>query len=980
VRNRALVVAAVLAVAVLAWWLIQGSAPEGPVAPPARPPAPSPAVSPPDKPPPPKEEPKPAAEAPAPVAMTPSIAPAAAGGVAVKGRVVDDRRFPIGGARVTLVRSAQPPLSAIASADGGFRFEGIERSAPAYLPFGLVARAPDGRLGIQQSFVPPKGGPEVDAGAVVVGVSSPLAVRVLDGGASVPGARVAVGWGWSWPFDAVAGADGVARFEALPKQAVSLFAVAESPARAGRAEVALQGNPPQPVDLALAPARTVEVTVVEKGTEKPIPGATFKVRLQRRSPGMVMESDPGPLPPAAPTDADGRTRIEGTCATDWLSLDEAKAPGYFPSGFRQRAAVKPGDAQVRIELVGSRSLRFPVVPGEAPVPPDGAAIVLSAAPGTGAPDPVGGARMEGTELVVESATAGYYNAVAAAPDGSRAQLWADDKGTPPKEVSFRPARTIEILARKAEGTPAAGVAFALRNQGNNPIGDPKSTGDDGRVVFDGLYGQLTEVYMLDDPAQPWGGRSVGSVDLAKEGGSLEVVIPAKRAFVARVTVDGSARLVPQMYVNLGGASVSRFEEDPAKGEIRFEAVVDPSTKSITATLNALPYLPATVNVGPLPEGDPIPLEFALRNGGVLLVEVKTPKDVLGYRLNLQRWDDTKSMWISANVPGAMMGPGLSPGPDGVARAEPLVEGKYRVVESSTGVSTEAVEVRSGGEPARLSIDVSRQGYAKGKVQIPEGAKMADVRILVKGAGLEAKPPTGGFDNPAPRPMPDGTFMVRVPGDRPVTLVPWHPTLVPAAEGGTAEVTEPREDLVLRLVPGARATFRFSPAPKLPQWSDSKPRVLLYAGSPSGDPASEHAAVAEGEAHAFGGFPAGTWTLWIDPVADYAPAVVRGAALGEKDTDLGTVALSEGSRVRVKILVKEGTAVPRIYVWANREEAPKYGRGINSNGEDTVVVGGFGPGRFRITTSVNMGSPGMKSINEVRELDGTNDLELTLDLR
>jgi hypothetical protein len=83
---------------------------------------------------------------------------------------------------------------------------------------------------------------------------------------------------------------------------------------------------------------------------------------------------------------------------------------------------------------------------------------------------------------------------------------------------------------------------------------------------------------------------------------------------------------------------------------------------------------------------------------------------------------------------------------------------------------------------------------------------------------------------------------------------------------------------------------------------------------------------------------------------------------------------------VKILVKEGTAVPRIYVWANREEAPKYGRGINSNGEDTVVVGGLGPGRFRITTSVNMGSPGMKSINEVRELDGTNDLELTLDLR
>ena len=36
---------------------------------------------------------------------------------------------------------------------------------------------------------------------------------------------------------------------------------------------------------------------------------------------------------------------------------------------------------------------------------------------------------------------------------------------------------------------------------------------------------------------------------------------------------------------------------------------------------------------------------------------------------------------------------------------------------------------------------------------------------------------------------------------------------------------------------------------------------------------------------------------------------------EAAADLGTVALTEGSRVRVKVLVKEGTVVPRIAVWA-----------------------------------------------------------------
>jgi hypothetical protein len=977
--RRTAVVVAALAAAVAAWWLVRPGPPGTPYLPPPdrTPVAPTPTNDTPW----PGVEPKPAVEVPPPAA-TPSMAPAAAGGVAVKGRVVDDRRFPVGGARVTLVRRAQPPLSAVAGPDGDFRFEGIARTPPAYLPFGLLGRAPDGRTGLQESFVPPRGPPEVDVGVVVVGVALALEVRVLDGGAPVAGARVAAGRDWSWPFETVTGADGLARFDALPRQAVSVFAAADGPARAGRAEVALQSNPPQPVDLVLAPARTVEVTVAEKGTDRPIAGATFRVLLVRRGPGTMTMTDPGPLAPVAPTDADGRTRIEGTCAADSLSLDEATAPGFSPTGFQQRTLIKAGDTQARIELAGLRVLRFPVTAGESPVPPDGAAVVLSEMPGSGAPLPVAAARMDGTDLVTAGASAGYFNAIATAPDGSRAQLWADDKGTPPKEVSFRPARTIEVLAKRADGIPAARTWFSLRNQGNNPVAEPRATGKDGRVVFDGLFGQLVEVCLLDDPAFPWGGRAVGSVDLAKGGGSLEVVVPGKRTFVARVTVDGVPRLAPQMYVsmNQGAVARSRFDEDPAKGEIRFELPVEPDAKSVVLLLSAPPYLPATATIGPVPGTGTIPVEFALKTGGVLLVEVRAPRDSTAYRLGLQRWDDATSSWIAANVPGAMAGPGLAPGPDGIARCEPLLEGRYRVVEITTGISSEPVEVRSGGEPARLVVDVSRQGYAKGWVRIPEGATLADVRVLVRGDGIATPEPARGLDYQAPRPGVDGSFRVRVPGDRPVQVVPWHPVLVPAAEGGIAEVTEPRDDLVLRLVQGALATIRFSPAPEKPPWLASPPRVLLYRGEPEGEPEATLHGVLDGDRLSFGGFPAGSWTVWIDMLTAHAPAVLRDAKLGAGDADLGGATLSEGSRVRVKVLVKEGTSVPRISVYAMREDAPKYGRQTSSNGEETAVLPGLGRGRFRIVATSMMGTAGKQGLNEIHEVDGVHDLELTLDLR
>ena len=123
---------------------------------------------------------------------------------------------------------------------------------------------------------------------------------------------------------------------------------------------------------------------------------------------------------------------------------------------------------------------------------------------------------------------------------------------------------------------------------------------------------------------------------------------------------------------------------------------------------------------------------------------------------------------------------------------------------------------------------------------------------------------------------------------------------------------------------------------------------------------------------------------MDAGQGFAPAVLRDAVFGEEGASLGPVTLSEGSRVRVRILVKEGQAVPRVSLFATREGLPGYSRFMNSNGEAEAVLGGLGPGRFRIQSSAIMG-PGTQggargAIAESHEIDGSTDLELTLDLR
>ena len=96
------------------------------------------------------------------------------------------------------------------------------------------------------------------------------------------------------------------------------------------------------------------------------------------------------------------------------------------------------------------------------------------------------------------------------------------------------------------------------------------------------------------------------------------------------------------------------------------------------------------------------------------------------------------------------------------------------------------------------------------------------------------------------------------------------------------------------------------------------------------------------------------------------------------TVLPAPVLGPGSSIRLKILVPDGQAVPRVYLFGRRQEEPAYYRGINSDHEAEVVLSGLGPGRFRVRASTITDRRGLPE-REI-ELDGVNDFELELDLR
>lgn len=322
-----------------------------------------------------------------------------------------------------------------------------------------------------------------------------------------------------------------------------------------------------------------------------------------------------------------------------------------------------------------------------------------------------------------------------------------------------------------------------------------------------------------------------------------------------------------------------------------------------------------------------------------------------------------------------------PAPDGWVFIG-LEPGSYRM--RAGGVVFGPVTIGANGGPDLL-IDYGKIAAIAGRIEAPEGVPYHEVSLLLEVEGLEPDTLNPMWGQPR-RPNKDGTFRVLIPGDRKAKLSIRHRTLAPDPKRGSIETVTGVEGVVLALVPGPSLRLRIPQYfekyrerfEKYPQWQRPFVEVRLYRGEPAGNPEFQVFAQAEDREWKGGGFVPGTYTLWID-VPESVPVVRRGVKL-DGDADLGELPMDTGSTLKIRVLVNEPLAAPRINVWANRIGEPRYYRGLNSNGEEVVLLTGLAVGRYRVLGGVTMQMGTQRMLNEEIEVDGATDVERTLDLR
>jgi hypothetical protein len=616
---------------------------------------------------------------------------------------------------------------------------------------------------------------------------------------------------------------------------------------------------------------------------------------------------------------------------------------------------------------------------DGPVPEDGTTLAVEPEAGTRSPGIRFTARIEGGEVVADDVGSVFVQALAHTPDGRVAPLVAGNGGELGRPTSFRVARKIEVVATWPDGSPASGLFVVARNLGNNPLREPVPLDGEGRATIAGLHGGLATVFLVV-PGEAASGRGIGSVDLDAGDARLEVVVPRPRRVLLRLSVDGEKRLPAKWSASVGRMPLIDVEEDPEAGEISFSWLPGSEGAQGWLSFTAPGLLPGASFEGPggllalAGAGEePEVLDVDLRSGGALAAKALLPADKSA-SLVLQRFHGPDGAWTQVGAPRSEL---VAVGSVGVQRFAPLAPGRYRVVETSTGIESAEAEVIARGAETSVTIDLRSVGSAQGRVVLPEGHGFAGARV--HGEGLpESLAPTAALRRGVGVLPPDGSFVFRVPGDRPITLVAVHPTLVPDPEAGRVVVIEPRDGIVLRLVEGAVANLGLEPPPPPATDAGGEIAVLLFRGEVGADPAFTLMGQADGKGIRFGGYEPGTYTIWVR-VPGYAPLILAHRVLGGGATDLGAARLSRGATVRVRILVADGQTAPPLVLNAWREESPAYGSVANSRGEDVVLLQGLGPGRYELFAG-SMHTALKQVIRETLVVEGDETHERTLDLR
>lgn len=921
-----------------------------------------------------------------------STPPVAAQPFVVRGRTLDSQRFALAGATVELLLEGAPVFRTASALDGSFTFALDDAATLAghamlwahhgrelagvrevWLPSAARAKSLAG-------FVPPNDARELDVGGVALLAASPLEVSVTASGTPLAGALVALELASATqPFaQRTTDSGGMARFEALPIGALRLSAVAGD--RRGGAQAFIPDDVVARIEV--GEPRELELVVLDATTRAPI--AAARVQLDERvwlsgtsDPELRSISTGGNVLALrklalALTDAEGRARVR--VAPDSTFDLSVRARGYdpYPSKLTRGPKLDLSAANVEVPLTpqATRTLRWPIVAGEVPLPADGTELALRPAPGFRLDDeltpwPTRG-RVEGTFAIVEG-NPRFVQYIAATPDGALAQLVVASEGELGPEIRFRRARQIEVSVRDAAGRPVHGAFAVARNQGNNPLCGWVSTDAEGRAVLTGLYGELCDVYVAPPGARA-AGSVCGTVDLAKGDGRVEALLPSSGTLRLRTWIDGAAVLPPKYAVS-SGAGATVVEELPASGELRVRVDAGPNPLETPLHLRALGFLPTTVMVSVPSDAREPSYDVQLERGARLVVRVTGPEAKRA--LSVERFDLDAGVWKSVGpIQRTLERPN---GSRGTFVFDGLAAGRYRALDGVAKQASDEVELGNGVFEAQVELAIAPLGKLSGRVLAPAGTDFALVRLLSAEVALE--PPQKLAPQPGEVPLgarvqSDGAFELELPTNLELTLRAWHPWLSPAVGAGPLTVRAPRSGIVLRLESADLVRVPLaSAAGPLP----SSLRVAAFRGELSNAPDQWLHAHVQDDVASFTGLAPGLWTLWLDPGAPLAPLTLSGVEVLAGETLAPRAVFSRGLELRVRVLTAEGEATPRVYIDAACTSGPSYRRSTNSNGEAEVVLAGFDAGTFELSmgsvmdmkalrrSSVTLSGPGATAV-------------------
>jgi hypothetical protein len=954
------------------------------------------------------------------VAVTASVA---APGQTVAGRVLDERRFPVAGAAVTVrVGRDVDPIAATTNADGRFQFQFpiAERSDDERGYTVLVATA-DRRTGFALGGIPSLLAPEDGrrqfpyawniVEPIRLAPSGRLEVDVCDSDVAVSDAAVELRpWIMRDPLLSTRTDEaGHAVLDPVPVGEFTLY-VAKTGRGAALVEARVVQGETTTLRVALRSLRTLKVEVVDVDDGKPIAGA--EVKVERSAEG----SNPGPFPNLhrlepcefvpAQTDAEGRLELRGLEAESVLVLD-ASADHYAAHwrldkdedddtssrlGVTTRKVVNADAGAVRLEMKRRprATMRFEIDRESGSIPPEGSALVVQgflraerfrffeALPVAAAVR--GGAVELEVELVPgqEKARPPMF-CWARAPDGAIAELQSRSKngdGT----ARFADAATLAVTLLGADGARRASEVLMLRQT-------PVENGSRDAPSFEALTDASGTARFASVRAGRWTVAADGITrDVVLAGGATSIELrprpPAEIVFA--FTLGKERRLPSSLGLFVPDEIASMRREDPARGDVHVFVARPRDGRELQFNLNATGWTPRAQFIAELPEGRPlvVPIGLPERCDGQALAILRggLPAAMGGWRasIELERKDDASGTFVFDRVCDQLV-----PVPDRptVVKLTDLAPGTYRLALRGTSLHGEPAQVVVG-TLAELLIDASKWATAEVVWKMPKG-EASELPELTPPDELmrpyrwwwwwnweEMWPVVERWTSPQP-------FVF----DRaaPQTLVVHHPYLVASRQNDAIDLTKPRSAITLHVEAGPLVAF----TPRFEAASVAAPPVgawvtLADADDPS-KPVEVRRALRRGEAFVMAPPAAGRRRVLLDPVVA-APVELGPIDFDGGPRDLGEVQFTPGSTLTVHVRATAPFAPPVLTARATRIDGLGYQRASSSADAGSVPfdprIRGLGPGLFRVALGTGSGKADSTWTAEVR-LDGVHDAELTI---